>query len=74
MVLFSLIFPGLTYRIQDPDDLKNQNPRKGYADIRYEGQWGSICSQGWDDIDAAVFCRRLGFVDGKALQVVNSTF
>ena len=27
----------------------------------YKGVWGSICNSRWDNIDAAVVCRQLGF-------------
>ena len=29
--------------------------------------WSQICDSGWDDNDACVVCRELGFKDGKAL-------
>ncbi|GIM06436.1 hypothetical protein Vretimale_10756 [Volvox reticuliferus] len=40
----------------------------GRVEYCSEGQWGSICHDGWDDLDATVVCRQLGFQYGIALK------
>ena len=35
----------------------------GQVQICYNGQWGSIASDGWESVDAQVVCRQLGFPD-----------
>ena len=40
------------------DGVNNSSGRVEYCKYR---TWGTICSDGWDNIDASVVCRQLGF-------------
>ncbi|KAH0500846.1 Neurotrypsin [Microtus ochrogaster] len=48
--------PGFPIRLMD-----GENKREGRVEVFVNGQWGTICDDGWTDIDAAVICRQLGY-------------
>lgn len=45
----------------------------GRVEVQVDGQWGSLCHNGFDDFDAQVVCRMLGY-EGEAISYKDSHF
>ncbi|CAC5380044.1 unnamed protein product [Mytilus coruscus] len=47
--------------------ITGSDSKKGRLEINYKGEWGTICSHGFNHVDAAVACRQLGYCSGQRI-------
>ena len=57
LLCFSVLASGPLVRL-----VAGESRKEGRVEVFLNGQWGSVCDDGWNDINAAVVCRQLGFM------------
>ena len=70
--MFMLLLKSSAHNLQSISDAKirildGTGENEGRVEIMYQGIWGTICDDGWDDIDASIACKELGFSHGNAM-------
>ena len=56
-------------------DGENFNQREGRVETCFNGVWGAVCADGWNEIATNILCTQLGYENGKykdLLGIANS--
>ena len=48
-----------------------QNKFEGHVEVCQGGQWKTVCNDGWDDREARVVCRQLGFTEDTRSELLS---
>ena len=62
-------FANFTVEVRLVNFTDNTNDVAGRVEVKYAGEWGTICGRSWDLADANVVCRQLGYA--HALRAIS---
>ena len=48
-------------------DKNESTEREGQVEMCYNGVWGTVCADGWNEIAANIFCNQLGYTNSSEI-------
>ncbi len=60
-----ILEPSETCQAGDVRLVGGQIEQEGTVEVCYDGTWGTVCTNSWNNIDAYIVCKTLGY-DGPS--------
>ncbi len=65
IIMVVILEPSETCQAGDIRLVGGQIEQEGTVEVCYDGTWGTVCRNGWNNIDAYIVCKTLGY-DGPS--------
>ena len=70
-VLLAFLSPIVPCSFGDIQLVNGMNSSEGRVEICIDGTYGTVCDDSWDNDDAEVVCRQIGYFGGKSIYIIQ---